>query len=36
MAVKTVVEYLGENSADIGDYLPEALEDIASGDSGEF
>jgi len=35
-AVKAVVEYLGENDTYIGDYLPAALEDIASGYSGEF
>ena len=35
-AMKTVVESLGDNDADIGDYLPAALEDIASGDTGEF
>ena len=35
-AVKTVIECLGENDAEIGDYLPVALEDIASEDSGEF
>jgi len=35
-AVKTVIEYLGGNEEDIGDYLPVALEDIATGDSGEF
>jgi len=36
MAVKTVVEYLENSDADLGDYLPAALEDIASEDNSEF